>query len=390
MSRKFWIWALVCLLITIGYLLKTSFEVKLPKLDDFKPSPTIRILLKSNSPTATIDIPSGSCEVWVDKAERPYKLKCSEFTATIEEGYFFFAGIRHDEKISYIEIITKDKRFKYMGGEFEGKLRLNITKTGMISSILYMPLEPYIARVLDAEIHSTWPLETLKAQAVAARSYALFHIENHRGRSYDLFGTSRSQAFKKIEPSYRSKKATLETYGLVMEAKGKLFPAYYISTCGGKTTAFTYRDILIKAVKCTYCKDSPYYSWTYNIKLSRIEEIFSKWLKPGFKVSGVKTFVSKNIRYCRFIDNQNNHLDLPLSIFRKQINRIFEKEIVKSMRFRLSISNNQMVINGNGWGYHGRGMCQYGAKTLGDKLHTYDEIVKYYYPGIKIIFIENE
>lgn len=390
MKRAFWIWALICILIAIFYLYQVSFKEKLPELEAFKSSPTIRILLKSNSSSVAIDTPSGSCEVWVDNAERPYKLKCKTFNASIEDGYFFFAGIRHEEKIKYLDIKTKDQVFNYLGGEFKGKLRLSITNNGLIASILHMPLEPYIARVLDAEIHSSWAMETLKAQAVAARSYALFHMEHHRQRSYDLFGTSRSQAFKKIEPSYRSKKATLETYGLVMEFSGKLFPAYYISTCGGETNKIVYRDTLIKGVKCSFCKNSPYFNWEYKVKLKRLEEIFAKWFSPNYKIHKLRIIISKGNRYVRFTNKKSKAFDLPLSIFRKQINKVFNREIIKSMRFNIKLDNDELTIRGNGWGYHGRGMCQYGAKTLGEKLYTYEEIIKYYYPGVKIVFSHHE
>ncbi len=390
MKRAFWFWALFCILISIVYLYRASFKEELPPLEAFKSSPNIRVLLKSNSSSVTVETPSGSCEVWVDNAERPYKLKCKSLSASIEDGYFSFAGIRHQEKIKYLEIITKDKVFNYLGGEFKGKLRLSITKNGLIASILHMPLEPYIARVLDAEIHSSWAMETLKAQAIAARSYALFHMEHHRQRSYDLFGTSRSQAFKKIEPSYRSKKATLETNGLVMEFKGKLFPAYYISTCGGGTNKISYREILIKGVKCNFCKTSPYYNWGYTVKINRLEEIFSKWFSPHYKIHKLRIILNKDNRYVRFSDKKGKAFDLSLSIFRKQINKIFSREIIKSMRFTLQLNNDELKIKGNGWGYHGKGMCQYGAKTLGEKLYTYEEIIKYYYPGIQIAFIQHD
>lgn len=381
-----WYVSMLCLITVIGYLCITIFYERVMPLPNFQPSEKIRVLLKKNQKEQKVILTESQCEVWVDQSERPYHLKGSQLLFQDTEEALIFASIRLVENWGQIIIKTPSNKIQLGSSHYLGVLKLIRSEEGF-HIVLEMELEPYIARVLDGEMYSNWPLETLKAQAVTARTYALSHVRDHAGRYYDVFASSHSQALSKEAPSYRAKKATLDTYGLVMEVNKKVFPAFYISTCGGLTTRIKYREVTIPSVKCGYCKDSPYYAWQYTMNLERVQEIFASWLAGVTNLKKVEVKVYKSKKQVSFLTQDGRRYILSLLKFRSIINKAFKKEIIKSLRYKVTTEGDSVVIKGNGWGYHGRGLCQYGAKTLGEKLFTFEEILNKYYPGHQLVYI---
>jgi hypothetical protein len=96
-----------------------------------------------------------------------------------------------------------------------------------------MPLEEYLRAVVPAEMPASWPLEALKAQAVASRTYAQFAIEHPRFPNADICTTTQCQAYApdKIHP--RSDQAVQETQGIVALYQGKTINAVFSAHCGG-------------------------------------------------------------------------------------------------------------------------------------------------------------
>lgn len=97
-------------------------------------------------------------------------------------------------------------------------------------------LEDYIKGVVPSEMPSTWELEALKAQAIAARSYALANLGKRANLGYDLTDTPEDQAYggASAETS-RTNAAVAETSGLVLTYNYKVVPAYYSASAGGQT-----------------------------------------------------------------------------------------------------------------------------------------------------------
>ena len=102
---------------------------------------------------------------------------------------------------------------------------------GVVSEV---PLERYLAGVLAKEVHADWPLEALKAQAVASRTYALYRKEHPRDPLFDVYSDVSDQVFAgEAKPSRRIVQAVLETEGEILNHEGTLFPAFFHSCCGG-------------------------------------------------------------------------------------------------------------------------------------------------------------
>lgn len=102
-------------------------------------------------------------------------------------------------------------------------------------SVETMPLEEYLRAVVPGEMPALWPMEALKAQAVASRTYAQYAIEHPRFPNADICTTTRCQHYApdKIHP--RSDQAIQETRGLIALYEGKTINAVFSAHCGGHT-----------------------------------------------------------------------------------------------------------------------------------------------------------
>lgn len=127
--------------------------------------------------------------------------------------------------------------------DYRGEMHLVLNPRGLINVVNVLPLEEYIRGVVLMEIPLGSPREiaALKAQAVAARSYALSHIGRHQDRGYDLVNDARAQMYGGLTSERElANRATEETRGVVMvypNEAGKLVPieALYTANCGGRT-----------------------------------------------------------------------------------------------------------------------------------------------------------
>jgi hypothetical protein len=95
-----------------------------------------------------------------------------------------------------------------------------------------LPLEEYLRDVVPAEMPAAWPMEALRAQAIWARSYALWRIANPRHASFDLYGTTNDQVWNPQMRHSRSDLAVRETEGIWLEQDGEAFAARYVAHCG--------------------------------------------------------------------------------------------------------------------------------------------------------------
>ena len=142
------------------------------------------------------------------------------------------------------------------------------------------PLENYLYGVLPHEMHHTWALEALKAQAVAARTYTLKSIENKSEEPFDLYNDVRSQVYRGSAQVYDSvKKAVDQTRGQVLSYKGELFYTYYHGNCGGGTdhvSIWNEKAPHIKPLAGASCKfDS--HSQSFNFKQDIAKSLAEKY-----------------------------------------------------------------------------------------------------------------
>jgi stage II sporulation protein D len=119
------------------------------------------------------------------------------------------------------------------GGRYRGQLEL-AADGGALDAIDVVSLENYVAGVVSAEMISIWPAEALKAQAVAARTYAL--ATDAGGGLFDQYADTRSQEYKGIAAEYPSSNAAVRaTAGQVVTYRGQLATTFFFDSSGGRT-----------------------------------------------------------------------------------------------------------------------------------------------------------
>ena len=154
-----------------------------------------------------------------------------------------------------------------------------------------LPLETYLLGIVGSEMSPAWPIEALKAQAVAARTYAMQRRMMMRAanKRYDLASSVLSQVYKgaeRIRPSVI--RAVKETRGEVLAYSHSLVEALFHSTCGGKTVAaheaFGHRVPYLKPKTCQWCRPSSRYRWRVALP---IDEVSKRLRRAGLVASSL-------------------------------------------------------------------------------------------------------
>jgi stage II sporulation protein D len=243
-----------------------------------------------------------------------------------------------------------------------------------------LDLEDYVRDVVFAENYSTWPLAAYQAQAIAARTYAYYHMINSANDIYDVTASPNiHQAYHGFTDHALIIKACQSTKNKILTFAGKPIKAMYSSCCGGVIPAkmkYPEADLpyLKRNKKCIYCAKSPNYKWQKNLDL---KEQKSKFHKLG-KIKSVKILKKDSagvVLGCQ-ISGQKSKINLKGNELRNWLN-------LKSSAFELNYANDILHISGRGFG-HFLGLCQWGAKFMAEKGYSYQNILKFYYPGIRI------
>lgn len=280
-----------------------------------------------------------------------------------------------------IFIRTDEIQFHYVSNN---TIRVKDVQTNQIKTISF---EEYIKGVLAGEMPTNFELEALKAQAVAARSYALIQKEKNKNKDYDVVNTVDNQVYlsdetlkEKWQEEYitkinKIKKAVTETKGEYLTYQGQIAETLFFSTSTGQTEnseeVFSSKVPYLRSVSSTWDEASPVYEETNTFEL---KEFYEKL----------------NLTY----QDQINHTILEKTstgrIKKIKINGIefTGKDVASKLKLRsnyFTITQNQtkVTIITKGYG-HGVGMSQYGALGMAKEGYTYDEILKHYYQGTEI------
>lgn len=276
--------------------------------------------------------------------------------------------------------INKETKFSF---EKNTLVRIKRVEKNIIETI---PLEQYLIGVLAGEMPSSYDLEALKAQAVAARTYTLRKINTNQNNEYDLVDTTNDQVY--LDPDYlkenwknnyetnikKIKQAINETTGEYLTYDGEIIKAFFFSTSSGNTEN---------------CKD------VFGENLPYLVSVSSTWDQNSPSYTNETTFEKQEFYEKLNIEYQE---ELNIEITRNETNSVntitINNTTIKGTDFRYKLGlrstnveikeeNNQIKITSKGYG-HGVGMSQYGALELAKLGSTYKDILKYYYQGTEI------
>lgn len=149
------------------------------------------------------------------------------------------------------------------GIAYRGRFEITV-QGGFMRVVNHVALEDYIQGVVAREMPHSWPSEALKAQAVAARSYALKNVL--KGKPYDLYADARSQVYGGIAAEQPATTAAVRvTAGRVVTYGGEIASTYYFSTSGGRTASaldvFGFSVPYLVSRPDPWDKASPYHRW---------------------------------------------------------------------------------------------------------------------------------
>ena len=239
-------------------------------------------------------------------------------------------------------------------------------------------LEKYVALVLAGEVHHSWPMEALKAQAIAARTYALLRMKERKNNDYHVQNSVMDQVLKKSTHN-NFITAARETAGLVLSIGDVLAESSFHSTCGGHTTdsksVWGRSYAHLPGSKCGFCQKSPSYDWAVEIPLADVE---NKFMQKINKIDIVNLSPDGRADLIELIGNKKQ------TIRGHEFRMTLGAMKVKSTLIRdLSIEGDKVKVKGNGFG-HGVGMCQYGAMGMAKSGKNYKNILSHYYPGTSV------
>lgn len=272
------------------------------------------------------------------------------------------------------------------GKPYRGLAELTVADKGILV-VNQLPLEEYLVGLINCEISSAWPIEAVKAQAIIARTYALNRKAARSNLPYHLESSVIDQVYEGclIEDS-RARRAVNETEGQVLTFAGAIIQAFYHSSCGGRTeasenvwgTSLPY----LRGVDCQYCLTSPAAAtWECRLSLKELEE---RLRAAGHRVPGLLDIKPGSVnsrgrlKQITLLSSKGG-----VTITGEQFRRAVGYGVIKSTRFTLKNTKNEISFSGSGNG-HGVGLCQWGAKQRALDGFGSGEILAYYYPGTEL------
>lgn len=346
----------------------------------------IRVAIVKNAETISI---SGSLIIEpLDKGNsRAGRMLVSK--AVISSGALGFDISGRTMNTDSLKILGGGSAINVNGKKYDGDLNILKNKQGQLAVINILPMEEYLAGLVASEMPTDWPMEAIKAQAVASRSYAIFqrHMKGSSGAKvdYDIESSVLDQVYHGIKGrATRAKEAVDGTNGEILTRHGRVIKAFFHSSCGGLTEKASNvwgEKNDFGTVEDPYCARSPYNSWKFSISKPALVEKIRVAGYPADSIDAISLETKKdNPRVATIsIDTGANTIYLQINDLRKMVG--FQN--IKSAWFNVTISGDVIEFNGRGFG-HGVGLCQWGAKGMAEAGKNYREILNFYYPGVKI------
>ncbi len=371
--------------------------------------PQLRIALMHKAVSVNISSPG---EFTIVSSNGKIKLKADDLITINNQANTANVYINNKNKIKKIYFPIKLKpqhEFLYLNSKpYRGEIWVIKDADNYLLVLNVIAIEDYLKGVVPSEIGMLKMelIEASKAQAVAARTYAISHINSKYDMGYDMECTVADQVYKGVDAEWEITNIAIEeTRGIVAMSNGVPIDAKYHSTCGGATSNNEYEwggnpVSYLRGTKDSggclfntydYCDNSPHYNWKHVFKRSTFFSLVSRNLSQmkGCDVNASKVYIGNKDRFGRInrlIVEDNRGKKWILTGF--DIRKVFEGVdapggFLRSRYFTIIYKFNTVVIEGKGFG-HGVGMCQYGAMDMARKGKKFEDILKHYYRGIQL------
>lgn len=300
---------------------------------------------------------------------------------------------------------------------YRGSLEVYSINSSISLLVNEVDLEDYLKGVLPGEIPSSFSPESLKAQAVVARTYAFRCLGKHRDEGYDFCNTQHCQVYLGYDYEKEKLNQAIEaTRGIIIEYDGRPALTPYHSNCGGisedanlwglklpylkpkpdcdySLKPASEQDIkeLLQALQNSNCQLAPDFRWTREYTADELAKIFSQSLPTIFKndcklgkIMDIRVVERTSSGRAKVMEIQTDQgiLSLKGEDIRWAFGNgsIASQGSLPSLLFYIEKKGDTFRIVGGGSG-HGIGLCQWGAEGLARKGWTYISIINYYFPS---------
>lgn len=334
--------------------------------------------------------------------------------------------------------VAADPYIKYNGVAYRGGMIIKRFSGSDLTLINTVTMSEYLYGVLPKEMAPDWPLEALKAQAVAARNYAVTNMGKHKSRGFDLCATADCQVYGgyRVE-SPLCRQAVDETGSRTLVYDGKPVQTFFHSNSGGKTenseNVWNAAIPYLKAVEDPYSVGAPNTNWSKSFTKAELEQ---RLVANQMDVGNVnQVTVSRKSQNDRVLELVVQGTRGNVTLTKEQTRKVFGYNDVKSTWFDIgggaslrawqgsgltdlssssvildgsmnrsavsvngltaktingtekmtagAVTGDSITFNGHGWG-HGLGLSQWGAKAMAEQGFTYEQILLHYYTGTQL------
>lgn len=328
---------------------------------------------------------------------------------------------------------TSNSIIYYNEKPYRGAIRVKRFDSSDLTVINYLNIEDYLYGVVPKEMPVEWDIEALKAQAIAARNFAVMHLGDYEVLGFDLTNDINSQVYAGVEAEdIRSNMAVNETKGELLKYDDYIASTYYHSNSGGQTESaenvWQSEAPYLKGITDEYSENVHNSTWEKTYTLTQISlQLNNAGYDVGRIYDVIPVSISENNRILELLFKGTKE---NVILEKNDTRKIFGYFDIKSMWFDVHKGNEVRIVNsqkyytagitsqkiitasgiedlsnynaydiyngetvrsiettiknitfkGRGFG-HGIGMSQWGAKVMAERGHTYEDILLHYYSG---------
>ena len=353
-----------------------------------KQAPDLRVGLASGRASLTITPAGGKATVQTGSSKTITLAANTAAAIRWQDGAFLVGREKLRSEVLVIRPAAKAGELSLDGRRYRGALELR-HKSGGLTAVNIVPVDGYLRSVVPEEMPVDWPAEAIKAQSVAARSFALASRGRHASEGYDLCTTTHCQLYTGTTAEKSASNAAIKaTRGEVLTYGGKPIEALFHTDSGGRTENID--DVrrshvpYLRAAKDTPAKTMP---WTKAISRADLER---KLAAKGHDIGKARSLVLSPLAIGRSakdrtasgrvktmtVKGTKGTATLSGTTWRSLLG-------LKSTLFDAKLAKDMVTFTGYGSG-HGLGISQWGAERMAAKGASYAEILHHYYTGTKM------
>ena len=353
-----------------------------------KQAPDLRVGLASGRASLTITLAGSKATVQTGSSKTITLAANTAAAIRWQDGAFLVGREKLRGEVLVIRPAAKAGELSLDGRRYRGALELR-HKGGGLTAVNIVPVDDYLRSVVPEEMPVDWPAEAIKAQSVAARSFALASRGRHAGESYDLCTTTHCQLYSGTAAEKSASNAAIKaTRGEVLTYGGKPIEALFHTDSGGMTE--NSEDVwgshvpYLRAAKDTPTKTMP---WTKTISRADLER---KLAAKGHDIGKVRSLALSPLAIGRAakdrtasgrvktmtVKGTKGTATLSGTTWRSLLG-------LKSTLFDAKLAKDMVTFTGYGSG-HGLGISQWGAERMAAKGKSYADILHHYYTGITL------